>query len=70
MTPKQIKEIRLKARLSQAGLAEVFDTHPMTISKWERGERTPDGAAVAALKAIRWAVKEGKAEELLDAFRR
>ncbi|MCU7848439.1 MAG: helix-turn-helix domain-containing protein [Candidatus Thiodiazotropha sp. (ex Lucinoma kastoroae)] len=69
MTPKQIRSIRNRAGLSQASLAAIFNTHPMTISKWERegdDHRKPDGAAVAALKMIKWATEQGLIDDVVN----
>lgn len=40
-TGKYLKEARLKAQLDQKALAEKVDIHPMTISRYETGEREP-----------------------------
>lgn len=40
-TGKFLKEARLKAHLDQKDLADQVDIHPMTISRYETGEREP-----------------------------
>ncbi|MBV2138589.1 MAG: helix-turn-helix domain-containing protein [Candidatus Thiodiazotropha sp. (ex Ctena orbiculata)] len=59
-----MKLARLRTGLSQAALAELLGTHAMTISKWERGERQPDSAAVAALRMLMWAKENGVIDQL------
>jgi transcriptional regulator with XRE-family HTH domain len=39
MTPDDLKKWRTEHGYTQITLAHAFRTHPMTISKWERGER-------------------------------
>ncbi|QGZ33929.1 helix-turn-helix domain-containing protein [Stappia indica] len=54
MTPVDLREIRSKLGLNQAGLAAVLGRHPQTISKWERGaEPIPEtGELRLALAAL------------------
>ena len=46
---ERIRAARKKAGLTQDELATRLCVHMMTISKWERGERKPRGAALLAL---------------------
>ncbi len=39
MTPKYLKKWRMEHGYTQTTLAQALESHPMTISKWERGER-------------------------------
>lgn len=39
MTPADLREIRSKLGLNQAGLAAALGRHPVTISTWERGTK-------------------------------
>ena len=38
---KQLKELRKKMGLKQDDVARLMDVDPLTISRWERGERKP-----------------------------
>jgi len=38
--------------MSQVQFAQVVGVHPMTISKWERGEVNPDGPAAHLMEAL------------------
>jgi DNA-binding XRE family transcriptional regulator len=37
----RIKQARVKALLTQEGLADLVSAHKFTVSKWERGETSP-----------------------------
>ncbi|NIE72679.1 helix-turn-helix domain-containing protein [Pantoea sp. Acro-807] len=52
MSGKQIKELRERFELSQAMLAEFMNLSVVTISKWERNEKSPNGAALVLLNAL------------------
>jgi len=39
MEPKELKQWREKNRYSQSQLAEVLGVIPISVSRWERGER-------------------------------
>lgn len=52
MTPA---EARQKLSLSQSEMARLMGgTSPMTISKWETGERTPRDQAVELMRLLVW----------------
>jgi DNA-binding transcriptional regulator YiaG len=52
MTPA---EARQKLGLSESEMAKLMgNTHPMTISKWETGERKPRAQAAELLKLLVW----------------
>lgn len=44
------KAIRKALGLKQSEFASLFDVHPMTISKWERGEAEPSPYQMALMK--------------------
>lgn len=44
--------LRRKLKLTQAALAEKVGVEQSTIHRWEKGERTPRGPALAILKQI------------------
>ena len=50
LTPKQIKRIRLREKLSQAVIAKILNVTPSTYQKWERGEVQPRGANLKLLQ--------------------
>lgn len=41
MSPDEIAATRKALALTQAEFARLFDAHPMTVSKWERGVLSP-----------------------------
>lgn len=48
-------EARRKLGLSESEMAKLMGgTHPMTVSKWETGERKPRAQAAALLKLLIW----------------
>lgn len=46
---ERLKLLRLQKNMSQKDLADVFKTAQTTISKWEKGDRTPDPETLMAL---------------------
>ena len=56
LSPKQLKKMRLSAKLSQAVIAKILNVTPSTYQKWERGEVNPRGAN---LKLLRLAYDHG-----------
>lgn len=52
MTPAELQQWRQQAGLSQVGLSALLDVHPLTISKWERGERSIPPYLWLALEAL------------------
>lgn len=52
MTASRIKEIRLKAHISQGVLASVLAMSIESIQKWEQGKSQPNGAAARLLYLI------------------
>lgn len=53
LTPKQIKAIRLKEKMSQPVFAMYLNISPSTIKKWETGEKHPQGAALKLLNLVK-----------------
>jgi DNA-binding transcriptional regulator YiaG len=47
-----VKETRLRLGLTQAELAAELLVHPMTVSRWERGEGGPSGWTLKALERL------------------
>jgi putative transcriptional regulator len=52
LTPKEIKHIRLREKLSQPVFAEYLNASPSTVKKWERGEKHPTGPALKLLNLV------------------
>ena len=44
-TPKDIKGIRQKLKLSQSMLADILGVHKRAVEAWEIGRKTPNGSA-------------------------
>jgi len=55
MTPskEQIIEIRRKLDFTQVQLAQLLGVHPLTVSKWERGELKPTAHQHAMMESFR-----------------
>ena len=51
-SPEALKRVRDRLDLSQAKLAARLDLPVNTISRWERGETTPDAHSLAAIYSI------------------
>ena len=47
-----VKRIRTKAGMSQAGFARAFCINPRTLKEWEQGRRKPDATSRAYLAVI------------------
>jgi len=56
LAPEAIKQIREKARMSQATFALALNVSPIIISRWERGDVRPSGPS---LKLLALAGKKG-----------
>jgi len=52
MTPKQIKNIRLREKISQPIFASFLNVSPSTVKKWETGEKIPSGIALKMLNVV------------------
>ncbi len=51
-TPNQIKQIRLREKVSQPVFAEYLNASSSTIKKWETGEKHPTGPALKLLNLV------------------
>lgn len=47
-----IKRLRRKLHLSQVEFARLFGTHPITVSKWERGVTRPTPWQLSLMEVI------------------
>lgn len=52
LSPRQIKAIRERERVSQTVLANYLNVTPSLVSKWERGEKRPSGPALKLLSLV------------------
>ncbi|MDD5057905.1 MAG: DNA-binding transcriptional regulator [Sideroxydans sp.] len=52
MQPAQIKNLRVKARISQSVFAAYLNTSVSTVQKWEIGEKKPSGIALKLLNIV------------------
>ncbi len=52
LSPKQIKRIRDKVRVSQGVFAALLNVNPSTVQKWEQGKVKPKSAALRLLNII------------------
>jgi putative transcriptional regulator len=52
LSPKQIRAIRARTRVSQAVFAAMLNTSVSTIQKWEIGEKRPSGPSLKLLNLI------------------
>jgi len=52
LTPKQIRTLRARTRMSQAVFAAFLNTSVSTVQKWEIGEKKPSGPSLKLLNVI------------------
>lgn len=52
LAPEAIRQIREKARMSQATFALALNVPKMLVSKWERGETRPSGPSLKLLALV------------------
>ena len=52
LSPKQIKNLRVKENVSQPVFAAYLNISPSTVKKWETGEKHPHGASLKLLNVI------------------
>ena len=52
LTPKEIKAIRERERVSQMVFANYLNVTSSLVSKWERGEKRPAGASLKLLSLV------------------
>jgi putative transcriptional regulator len=53
ISPRQIRSIRKRAKLSQAAMASMLNLTPGYVSQLERGTKEPKGPSLALLNIIR-----------------
>lgn len=52
ITPESIIELRRRLGLNQTAFAALLNVQQATISRWEAGDRFPDGRSAVALLAL------------------
>lgn len=52
LSPREIKSLRLREKMSQGVFALYLNTSVSTVQKWERGEKHPRGIALKMLNLI------------------
>ncbi len=52
ITPRKIKSIRQKAKLSQSVFAKLLNVSPASIKQWEQGTRNPSGSTKVLLDLL------------------
>jgi putative transcriptional regulator len=52
LTPRQIRALRERERVSQTVFANYLNVTPNLVSKWERGEKKPSGPALKLLSLV------------------
>lgn len=53
MAPEDIRALREREHISQPVFAHYLNVSKGTISKWERGEKTPDGPSLKLLNLVK-----------------
>ncbi|MBH1988815.1 MAG: DNA-binding transcriptional regulator [Myxococcaceae bacterium] len=52
LSPTEIKQIRIKEKLSQPVFAKYLNASASTVKKWETGEKHPAGPALKLLNIV------------------
>jgi putative transcriptional regulator len=52
MTPKKIRDLRTREKASQTVFAAYLNVTPSLVSKWERGEKHPQGPSLKLLSLV------------------
>jgi putative transcriptional regulator len=52
MTPDRIRALRTREKASQTVFAAYLNVTPSLVSKWERGEKHPQGASLKLLSLV------------------
>ena len=51
-TPKEIRQVRLRNKASQAVFAAYLNTSLSTVQKWEQGQKHPRGPSLKLLELV------------------
>jgi putative transcriptional regulator len=52
MTPRKIRALRTREKTSQTVFAAYLNVTPSLVTKWERGEKKPQGASLKLLSLV------------------
>jgi putative transcriptional regulator len=52
MSPEKIRKLRAREKASQSVFAAYLNVTPSLVSKWERGEKHPQGASLKLLSLV------------------
>lgn len=52
LSPKEIKEIRLREKISQPVFAKCLNTSTSTVKQWEQGQKHPRGTSLKLLRLV------------------
>ena len=52
MTPQKIRTLRAREKTNQTAFAAYLNGPPSLVSKWERGEKHPQGASLKLLSLV------------------
>lgn len=52
LSPKEIKSLRLREKVSQPVFAAYLNTSPSTVKKWETGDKHPRGTSLKLLNLV------------------
>ena len=52
MTPEKIRALRIREKTSQAVFAAYLNVTSSLVSKWERGEKNPQGTSLKLLSLV------------------
>src|SRR3954463_6180173 len=53
LSPAEIRSLRGREHVSQPGFAHYLNVRKDAVSKWERGEKKPDGPSLKLLNLVR-----------------
>jgi putative transcriptional regulator len=53
MTPEEIRALREREKVSQPVFAHYLNVRKDAVSKWERGEKRPDGSSLKLLNLVK-----------------
>ena len=53
LTPEEIRELREREQVSQPVFAHYLNVRKDAVSKWERGEKRPDGPSLKLLNLVK-----------------
>jgi DNA-binding transcriptional regulator YiaG len=69
ITPQQIKALRKKLKINQAGLAKLIGVSMPAVSSWEQGRAKPRQKAVEVIKTVK-KMKAGEARDRLGSVQK